>query len=95
MRLSQVAKAARTFDPEAERQRRLGLYEGAGLSGAVLGTGLGIRGLSNKGVSLKMLRAGTKKYRAPMALLAGGAVSGTGALVAHRQAASERNIRWS
>ena len=98
--VSDVEKAHRRYDPEADRQRRLGLTAGAGAAGGAVLGGEAIRrstvklsdinGKPVKGVAFKH-----GKGRAG-ALLALGAAGSTGlGLSAYRKGVSERNNPWN
>jgi hypothetical protein len=97
---SMLDKAYRRYDPEADRQRRLGLATGAGAGGALLLGGEATRRMTTKvvdangnplkGIAFKHKKAGKG------ALLAAGAVgSGAAGLAAYRKGVSERNNPWN
>lgn len=95
-----VAKAYRRFDPEADRQRRIGAAQGV-LTGTALVTGdRATRSLttevSNRGARVPgvALRRGASKKRA-LAWGAASVASGAGAVAAHRHGVSQRNQPWT
>lgn len=103
-RNDKVSKAKRRFDAEGDRQRRLGMYEGAGAVGMVgLGTASAKVGAHryakwHKGLKpgeAEALKAIRGKMGLPAALAAGAAGSGALTLAAERRASSARNQRWT
>lgn len=92
----EISKKVRRFDAEADRQRRLGVYEGAGAAGAATLGGLGIhQGRKTGLLTLKRLNAIQPGNRAAAALLAGSAGAAGLGLAAHHRASSARNERWN
>jgi hypothetical protein len=91
---------ARRFDPEADRQRRTGLYAGAGLGGAAVagqqaahaGAGL-LRGPGKKVVGVGFKNVKTRGRAG--ALVATSAALGTLGVAAYRRGISERNQPWA
>lgn len=102
-----LAKAARRFDPEADRQRRLGLYAGVGIGGGAV-AGHAAHGHlkdlverdSKTGERLVRIPAKAKvlqrgKTRTGLALAGLAALSGGGGVAAYRRGVSERNQPWN
>ena len=93
-----IEKAYRRFDPEADRQRRLGAYAGVGL-----GAGIGLGAASHQSFSRHYPNAGAKiaqamkakKFRKPAALGAAALASTTLGAAAYRRGVSERNNPWN
>lgn len=88
-----VSKRQRRFDPEGDRQRRLGIYEGAGVAGALGLTAAGAYELQQRG--LRRLARVNQPYAKGGAMLAGAGASAGLAALAHRRANSARNQRWT
>lgn len=94
-----IEKAYRRYDPEADRQRRLGLASGAGVGGAaVLGS------MAAKKYTTKLAHDGNKaigiavkpKHGKGAVLLTGGALASGGlGAAAYRRGLSERNNPWN
>lgn len=94
-----VAKAYRRFDPEADRQRRIGQYQGLGLGASVVtGSMAGKHFTTHVKVSGKNARGIAAKPgsgRKGAALAAVSAVSAAGGLGAFKRGISERNQPWT
>lgn len=96
-KVREISKAARRFDPEADRQRRLGIYAGAGLTA---GAGLAAQvphhfEVIREGKDVVGLRAKKGRGKLALAQIAGtAAVSGVGA-AAYRRGIDERNRPWN
>lgn len=94
--------AKRNFNAEADRQRRLGLYAGAGVgTGVALGAqamrGIKpIKGAGDKGELVRglMVEGGKKAARRKAALAALAALSAGGGIAAYKRGISERNQPW-
>lgn len=100
--------AKRNFDAEADRQRRLGLYAGAGIGGGVVAGDaarrmVGVERLSDHYTDLPAQFARKRVYKLPagragrakLAALAAGSVLGVGGgVAAYRRGVSERNNPW-
>ena len=94
--------AKRNFDAEADRQRRLGLYAGAGLgTGVALGTqavrGIKpVKGVGSKGEMVRglVVEGGKKAAGRKAALAALAALSAGGGIAAYKRGISERNKPW-
>lgn len=99
-REARIAKAYRRFDPEADRQRRIGAAQGA-LAGTAIVTGDRAArhfttDVTNKGshtIGVALRRGASKKKAAAWA--AGAATSAAGAVAAHRHGVSARNQPWT
>lgn len=90
-----VYKKVRYYDPEAGRQRRVGIAEGVTGAGSVAGGALTYKYLKETGVKLKDLKSIPMAYRK-----LGGAAAATAAgagLTAgiHRWGTSRNNRRWT
>lgn len=85
----QINKAYRRYDPEADRQRRIGLYAGLGGGSALVLGAAGARKL--KGTKLSMPKGGKKG----LALLAGGAAAGGLGAAAYKRGIEIRNQPWT
>jgi hypothetical protein len=95
-----ISKAYRRYDPEADRQRRLGLYTGAGVGGAVVLGSQAARNFTTQvhGADTKRLRGIAVKPKGgkKALLLTGGTLlSGGGGIAAYRRGLSERNNPWN
>jgi len=99
-RAGQVEKAYRRFDPEADRQRRAGLYTGLG----VLGAGLAGREAANhfttkakdaQGLSVRGVVAKPKKGRIGLGLAAVAGASGAFGAHSYKSGLSTRNQPWT
>lgn len=96
----EVSKKARRFDPEADRQRRMGVYQGTAAAG---GIGLGAAGGWTGTTQAKKLTRGQinalkavgTKMRVPAALVGSGLVLGTAAGAIQHRANSRRNQTWT
>ena len=102
----EIAKRARRYDPEADRQRRMGLYSGLGIGGSALAgraaadrlagsvdrkkRTVTIPRMSLKGLSGDELKR-AKRGRAGLGLAAVSALSGGGGVAAYRHGVSRRN----
>ena len=91
----------RYYDPEMDRQRRLGMYAGAGLAGSAGLAALGAKGIKPavrdveggkvvRGLSMPK----GKQARGKLALLAAAAASGAGGLAAYKRSNSRKNDPW-
>lgn len=98
-----VGKAYRRYDPEADRQRRLGLAAGAGLLGAGL-TGQAavrrmeaVRDTGKKGApgGIRGIRVKSGKGRGAALYTLAAAGSGAAGVGAYRKGISERNNPWN
>jgi hypothetical protein len=98
-----IEKAYRRYDPEADRQRRLGLAAGAGAGGAVvLGSQAARQFTTNVGEhgatpakKLKGIAVKAKHGKKAILLTGGAAASGGLGLAAYRRGLSERNNPWN
>jgi hypothetical protein len=91
----------RYYDPEMDRQRRLGMYAGAGIGG---GAGLIAMGASGVKPSSREVEGGRvvrglsmpkgKKARGKLALLAAGLASTGGGIAAYKHSNSRENDPW-
>lgn len=95
-----IEKAHRRFDPEADRQRRLGLAAGAGAGGGLLLGGAAARQYTTKvhGEDTKRLKGiAVKPLKGKKALLLTGGALASGGLgaAAYRKGLSERNNPWN
>jgi hypothetical protein len=98
---SEKAVAKRYYDPEMDRQRRLGMYAGAGIGG---GAGLIAMGASGVKPSSREVEGGRvvrglsmpkgKKARGKLALLAAGLASTGGGIAAYKHSNSRENDPW-
>jgi hypothetical protein len=95
-----VGKAYRRYDPEADRQRRLGLYAGAGGGGALILGSQAARHFStdvgtHEGKKVRGIKVRPKAGK--KALLLTGATLGAGAFGAgaYKRGLSERNNPWN
>lgn len=101
MARSNVAKANRIFDAEADRNRRLGVYEGAALGATAAGAGFTVQGgrkIGLKGVKTDLARIPKKRMKGYQRLglgLAATAASASAAAGIHRRSTSERNRPWT
>jgi len=102
----EISKRARRYDPEADRQRRMGLYAGAGLGGGAVLARESADRLSNsvdrerrtvtvpkiklKGLKGAELKA-AKRGRSGLGLAALAALSSGGGVAAYRHGISRRN----
>lgn len=89
MNRGSVSKASRRYDPEADRQRRIGLYAGLGGGTGIVLTAAGARKL--KGTKLTMPKSG----KTGLALLAGGAAAGGLGAAAYKRGIEIRNQPWT
>ena len=87
--MSGIAKAYRRFDPEADRQRRIGLYAGTGVGGGLLLGGMAANKL--KGSKVVLPKGGKKG----LALLAGALASGALGAKAYKRGVEVRNQPWT
>jgi len=95
-----IEKAYRRYDPEADRQRRLGLATGVGAGGAVVLGSTAARNFTTgvhtkEGTRLKGIAVKPKGGKKALLLTGGAALSGGGGLVAYRRGLSERNNPWN
>lgn len=95
-----VQKAYRRYDPEADRQRRLGLGAGAGIgTAAILGSQAAKRytlSLPEKnGKKLRGIAVRPGRGKAAAALTAGAIASGAAGAAAYKRGLSERNNPWT
>lgn len=95
-----IVKAYRRFDPEADRQRRAGLYTGVG----VLGAGLAGREAANhfttkakdvQGVTVRGVVAKPKKGKLGLGLAAVAGASGAFGAHSYKSGLSTRNQPWT
>ena len=95
------AVAKRYYDPEMDRQRRLGMYAGAGIGA---GAGLIVMGAGGVKPSSREVEGGRvvrglsmpkgKKARGKLALLAAGLASTGGGIAAYKHSNSRENDPW-
>jgi hypothetical protein len=95
-----VGKAYRRYDPEADRQRRLGLYAGLGALGAGVAGQEAARTMTTRvsgegGESLRGLAFKRGKGKKGALLSAAALASGAGGAAAYRKGISERNNPWN
>jgi len=91
----EVSKAVRTFDADSDRRHRLGVYEGLGSTGALVGAGGAVYGLKRQGVTAKKVGRKLRKHKVPLAALGAATASGTGAVAARRAYNKDRNQPWT
>lgn len=96
-KVREIAKAARRFDPEADRQRRLGIYAGMGLTA---GAGLAAQvphhfEVIRDGKEVVGLRAKKGRGKLALAQIAGAALVGGAGAAAYRRGIDERNRPWN
>lgn len=90
-----VSKAMRRFDSEADRQHRLGIYEGLGATGAIgAATGGGVL-LNRQGVKMGNVKRKLGKHKLPLALIGAAGASGATSVAARRAYLRDRNEAWS
>jgi hypothetical protein len=98
-----IKKAYRRFDPEADRQRRLGMYGGIGVGGAIVAgreaarnfetkvkSGSGKNQVTNRGVFAK-----PGKGKKGLGLAAIAAASGAAGVGSYKRGLSQRNQPWT
>jgi len=98
-----VNKAYRRFDPEADRQRRLGLYAGTGVGGSIVAGREAARNFETKVVSGSGAKATTHRglYAKPgkgkkgLGLAAVAAASGALGVGSYKRGISQRNQPWT
>lgn len=96
-----IEKAHRRYDPEADRQRRLGLAAGAGAGGAVVLGSTAARHFTTDvhhgepKVKVKGIAVKPKGGKKALLLTGGAAASGGLGLTAYRRGLSERNNPWN
>lgn len=90
-----VEVSKRRFDSEADRQHRLGIYEGLGATGVIAGGAGGVYGLKRQGVKLGNVGRKLAKHKLPLAAVGAGTLSGGGAVAARRAYTRDRNEAWT
>lgn len=90
-----VEVSKRRFDSEADRQHRLGIYEGLGYTGGALSAAGGVYGLKRQGVKLGNIGRKLAKHKVPLAAAGAGATSVGGAVAARRAYTRDRNEAWT
>lgn len=85
----------RRFDSEADRQHRLGIYEGLGATGALVGAGGGVYGLRRQGVKLGNVGRKLVKHKVPLAAIAAGTGAAGTSVAARRAYTRDRNESWT
>jgi len=98
-----INKAYRRFDPEADRQRRLGLYAGTGVGGSIVAGREAARNFETKVVSGSGAKATTHRglYAKPgkgkkgLGLAAVAAASGALGVGSYKRGISQRNQPWT
>jgi hypothetical protein len=92
-----LTKAHRRYDPEADRQRRLGLTAGAGAGGALVMGSQAARQFTNKveGKPVKGILVKPKAGKKALLLTGGTLASGALGAGAYRRGLSERNNPWN
>ena len=101
-----VGKAYRRFDPEADRQRRLGLYAGTGVGGSILAGGMAAPNFSTKlavkasgkeakDIVHRGIFAKPGKGKKGLGLAAISAASGAAGIGSYKRGLSQRNQPWT